>query len=152
MVRVEDEIFIRAPRDLAFECFWDATLWPRITPHVKKIEMLENGAGRQRFRMTVESQGRLHTVESVRTAEGQRRITYDQTTPPVFLKRHSGEWLFDEVDDGVRIRLIHRAELDPEKLEALDAATIADGEEAVARNLGANGMRTMQAVKAHLEQ
>jgi uncharacterized protein YndB with AHSA1/START domain len=151
MVRVQDEITIRGPIDKVFRCFWDAELWPVLTPHVKRIEMIERSPSSQRFLMTVESNGKSHTLETRRSADNNRRITYVQSRPPAFLRHHRGEWTFSVEGSDVRVRLLHEAVIDESKLELLDAEDLQGAEATVARNLSANGRLTMSAVKAHVE-
>jgi hypothetical protein len=152
VLTVIDEETISADLPEVFACFWDATLWPAITPHVKRIEMLESGDRFQRFRMTVEANGQSHTVESERSADPFRRISYRQTTPPAFLREHTGEWSFHRRGNQVAVRLTHRAVMDEEK--AIAALQVRDAKEAsrrIAETLRANGARTIAAVKQHLE-
>src|SRR5262245_9809634 len=126
MLTITDEIFVKADLQRVFDCIWDATCWPRLTTHVKQIEMLEDGDRRQRFLMTVESNGKDHTVESVRETEPGRWIRYRQLRPPIFLKEHSGEWQFVPSASGVRVDLTHWAEIDYEKALPAFAASSPD--------------------------
>ena len=151
MIIVRDEVLIRAALDRVFQCFWNPFLWTQITPHVKKIEMLEETASWQRFLMTVESNGQCHTVETNREAVPNASITYQQSRPPVFLRWHRGTWTFSSEADGVRVSLVHEAEVDGSKLAMLGAATLEEAEVTVAHNLRANGNRTISAVKEHLQ-
>lgn len=152
MLTVTDEVAIAAELPEVFACFWDATLWPAITSHVKRIEMIQSHERFQRFRMTVEANGRAHTVESIRCCEPFQRISYRQTTPPAFLREHMGEWAFRAEGSAVLVRLTHQAVVDDEK--AIAALKVRDADEAsrvVSETLKANGARTMAAVKNHLE-
>lgn len=151
MIVVQDEVLIRAPLETVFGCFWEPALWTRITPHVRRIEMLDASAQRQRFLMTIETRGETHTMETQREAIPPTRISYRQSRPPAFLLRHSGTWTFSEEEEGVRVRLVHEAEIDASKLAMLHADTVEHAESMVARNLRANGNRTMVAVKEYLE-
>ena len=152
MVQVEDEIVIRGPIDTVFACFWNAELWPKVTTHVKQIEMIEQSPDSQRFRMTVESKGRDYTVETQRWSVRNRRITYWQPRPPEFLRRHTGEWKFFVNADGVRIRLVHEAEIDETKLGLIGADRLDEAEAIVGNSLKANGMATMSSIKQHIER
>lgn len=152
MLTVTDEETIAAELPEVFACFWDATLWPAITPHVKRIEMVQADERSQRFRMTVESNGAAHTVETVRRCEPFLRITYRQLTPPPFLREHTGEWSFRAHGSAVLVRLTHQAVVDEEK--AIAALQVRDAQEAsrvIAQTLKSNGARTIAAVKEHLE-
>lgn len=151
-ISVSDEHDIAADIASVYDSIWNAQLWPRITSHVKKIEMLESSERHQRMLMTVEANGRLHTVESVREAVPGELVTYRQTRPPVFLSEHTGEWRFSATPGGVHLALVHRAVVDDEQAVAsLDVATVDEAVELIARTLKANGARTVLAVKEHLE-
>lgn len=153
MITITDEVLVKADLQHVFDCIWDATCWPRLTTHVKRIEMLEDGDCRQRFLMTVESGGKDHTVESVREAEQGRWIRYRQIRPPIFLKEHTGEWRFVSVAQGVRVDLTHRAEIDYEKaLPVLAASSPEEADQVVSNALKVNGSKTLLAVKSFLEQ
>lgn len=151
-VSVFDEYDIASDIDSVYSSIWNAQLWPRITSHVKKIEMLESTERHQRMLMTVEANGRLHTVESVREAVPGELVTYRQTRPPVFLSEHTGEWRFTVTTGGVHLALVHRAVVDDDQAVAnLGVATVDEAVELIARTLKANGARTVLAVKQHLE-
>lgn len=153
MLTVKDEAII-AEHDLerVFGCFWNAALWPQLTPHVKRIQMLEESSRRQRFLMTVESQGVEHTVESLREAEPPFQITYQQSRPPAFLQEHRGEWYFARADGGTQVTLVHRAVLDMARAqEVFGAPSPEEARERVASALRANGRKTLDAIQAHLE-
>lgn len=152
MLTVRDQHTIRADLASVFECVWNAELWPRITTHVKRIEMLEAGERSQRFLMTVLANGTEHTVESVREALPDQRVVYRQTRPPAFLEKHDGEWSFHSVPEGVRVELVHRAAVDYEKaLSALHVESPAEADRLISGTLKANGSRTLLAIKAYLE-
>jgi len=152
MTTVTDELMIQADPAQVFVCIWDPRLWPRITPHVKKVEILEDGERSQRFAMTVEADGRDHDVESVREAEPGRWVRYRQTRPPAFLRAHHGQWTLEPVTGGVRIHLVHEADIDYERaFSALGMSSREEAEDFVARTLKANGSRTLEAIKLYLE-
>lgn len=152
MLTVTDRHTIRAGLSAVFDCVWNADLWPKITPHVKRIEFLEASDRAQTMRMTVLSNGTEHTVESRREADPGRLVTYSQTKPPAFLKAHDGEWHFSVVPEGVCVDLIHRAEVDYDKaLDALNVATPEEADRVISSSLKANGARTLLAIKDHLE-
>jgi aromatase len=153
MPRVLDDLTIHADPAAVFACIWDPRLWPRITSHVKRVEVLEDGDRTQRFAMTVESNGRDHSVESIREAEPGRSVRYRQIQLPVFLLSHSGEWTLEPVAGGVRVHLVHDAEIDFERaLPALGTSSREEAEAIVARSLKANGSRTLNAIKLYLEE
>jgi len=152
MMTVTDTTIIRGRLDEVFECFWDPTLWPRITPHVKQVEIIAWQGAHQQFKMCVEANGKPHWMESEREAVDGRRITYRQTRPPVFFLEHTGEWGFAEVDDGVQVTLIHRVSIDEAKAqEVLNVGSRAEAETLIQQTLKRNGRLTMTAIKRKIE-
>jgi ribosome-associated toxin RatA of RatAB toxin-antitoxin module len=152
-MEITDEVFIESEAPRVFACCWDVELWPRITPHVKRIQMLQQKGCHQEFIMTVEVNGREHTVHSEREAVPEQRITYRQTRPPVFLKEHRGEWRLTREEGGIRVELTHQAILDEERaMQVLGARTPEEAREQVASSLKASGARTLGAIKHHLER
>jgi len=153
MLTVTDQHTIRAGLAEVFRCVWDAGLWPKITPHVKRVQFVEEGERTQTMLMTVLANGVEHTVESVREADPDRRVRYRQTKPPAFLHAHEGEWHFSIVPEGVRVDLIHRAVVDYDKaLAALEVQSPAEADQLISSTLKANGSRTLIAIKNFLEQ
>jgi uncharacterized membrane protein len=151
MLTVSDSITIDAPLELVFRTHWNPELWPRITPHVKRIEMLESGLRSQRFRMEVESNGRRYETESVRTAEPHSRIAYVQTRTPALFARHCGEWLFSVEGDQTRVALVHEVVLSERAPDILGSRPGPETESAVADALRRNGNMTMSALKRWIE-
>lgn len=153
MLTVTDRHTIRAALSDVFRCVWNAELWPKITSHVKRVEMVESNDSAQKMLMTVLSNGAEHTVESVREADPGRYVRYSQTKPPAFLKEHSGEWNFSIVAEGVCVDLVHRAVVDYDKaLSALNVKTNAEADRLISSTLKSNGARTLIAIKDYLER
>jgi hypothetical protein len=151
-VEVIDTVLIHGKLPEVFKCFWEAELWPQITPHVKRIEMLQNSATYQRFRMDVASEGKLHSVESERYAVPNESIRYQQVIPPTLFKKHGGEWHFAFKQGDVEVTLTHRAELNEQVvLEALKVNTLTEAEQRIGATLRKNGMTTIMAVKDLIE-
>ena len=153
MLTVNDRHVIQAELSAVFDCVWNAGLWPKITPHVMRVNIVESDDHTQKMLMTVLSNGAEHHVESLRKADPQRRVTYTQTRPPAFLKAHSGEWHFDAVAEGVRVDLVHHAVVDYDQaLPALNVRSHAEADALISSMLKANGARTLLAIKDYLER
>jgi uncharacterized membrane protein len=152
MTTVTDMMLISAPIERVYECCWNAELWPKITPHVREIEIVDTQADQQQMRMVVESEGKLYRVESTRTTIPGRRITYRQNTPPAFLAEHCGEWCFYSAAGHTRIELTHQfiAKDTARQLLGLDANVDVDAY--IAARLKNNGLLTLTAIKQMLEQ
>jgi hypothetical protein len=151
-MEVTDTVSIKGNLPDVFRYFWRAELWPRITPHVKRIEMLEDGPTYQRFLMQVESEGRVHSVESERFAVPGESIRYQQTMPPALFRTHGGEWRFVAKDEGTEVSLTHRVEINADAaFEILKVTTMDEAERRVGAALRRNGMTTILAVKELVE-
>jgi hypothetical protein len=152
MLVVTDITIIHGELSQVFTCFWDPTLWPRITPHVKEIEMIEWEDTHQRFKMSVEANGKLHRMETVRDAVINARITYKQSQPPPFFDEHMGEWSFEQEEGGVRVTITHKARINESKArEILEVDSLAEAEALISKTLKRNGQLTMAAIKATIE-
>ncbi len=153
MTTVTDSIRIMAPLEQVYDYCWNAEMWPRITPHVRQIDLLDAENDSQRIRMVVENEGKLYTVESIRHTVPGASITYQQTTPPPFLSEHSGEWRFSFAGAETRVELTHRFETRKEVArQVLGLAEGADVDDYVGERLKQNGLLTLSAVKRTLEQ
>jgi len=153
MTSVTDSIRIMAPLDQVYDYCWNAEMWPKITSHVRQVDLLHAGKDSQRIRMVVENEGKVYTVESIRHTVPGSSITYQQTTPPVFLTEHSGEWRFSSASGETCVELTHRFESKKEVArQVLGLAEGADVDSYIGHRLKQNGLLTLSAVKKTLEQ
>lgn len=149
---VSDTESIRGSQEEVFECFWRPELWPKITPHVKRIEMISETASRQRFVMEVQAEGRNYVMETERVAVAPKSITYQQSKPPVFLRAHAGEWSFEQRGPVTQVSLVHKVDVDDEKAVAvLGVQSAEQAHEKIRTNLLRNGRTTIEAVKKAVE-
>jgi aromatase len=153
MLTVTDTIRINAGLSEVYDCFWNPEYWPRLTDHVKQIEMLQWNGMHQRFKMLVESNGKQFLMETEREGVLNSSISYRQTKPPPFLQRHHGRWDFVANGEGVSVTLTHDVVIDKEKaLELLPVSTFIEAERLIGENLKRNGALTMTAVKRYVER
>lgn len=153
MTTVTDCVSISAPIYRVYEYCWRAELWPKITPHVRKVELLEASADHQRMRMVVESHAKLYTVESERHTVPGESITYRQMRPPVFLSEHSGEWRFSSSDGQTRVELTHRFQANRELArQVLGLSETGNVDTLIGERLKTNGRLTLLAVKQVVER
>lgn len=135
-----------------FECFWRPELWPQITPHVKRIEMIHETENHQRFIMEVHAEGKKYVMESERSALAPQIITYQQSKPPAIFRSHGGEWRFEQQGPFTQISLVHSVDVDDEKAVAvLEVKTVEEAYEKIRTNLKKNGRTTINAVKKLVE-
>lgn len=152
MQSFEDSLLIKGDLGQVYQAFYDIEQWPKFTPHVTAIEMLETNGITQRLMMHVHSNGRDHVMETVRRCEKDRRISYHQTKPPALFRRHHGEWLFEAVPAGVLVKIVHHAEINPESIQSVlgvDSMEAAAGK--VREVLSKNSLQTMRAIKSAIE-
>jgi hypothetical protein len=153
VLTVTDRINIDCSLDQVYSCFWRAELWPTITQHVKKIEMLDESTTYQRFRMQVLSNNKLFSMETERIGELNHRISYRQTTPPRIFDEHTGEWLFAQRGTETVVTVIHHVLINEEQARAtFNVDTLSEAEQIIAATLKRNGSMTMMAVKELLER
>jgi len=153
MLTVTETIMIDADLSQVFDCFWNPQYWPRLTDHVKGIEMLDANETQQRFKMLVESNGKQFLMETERQCVLNSIISYRQTQPPPFLQKHTGRWEFVAGRDGVSVTLTHDVVIDEEKaLKLLPVSNLDEAKRMIGENLKRNGSLTMNAVKRYLEQ
>lgn len=152
MVSIHDSVLIRGALPDVWAYLWDAERWPAITPHVKRIEVLDSGAGWQRLRMHVQSGDQLFQMETQRIGIEERSITYCQLTPPPILHEHQGVWTLSTEYEGVRVDLVHHVRINEERArEILGTSTSEETLEKVRGTLSRNGRTTLEAVKSHVE-
>lgn len=153
MLTVTDTIRINGSLTHVYDCFWNPEYWPRLTDHVKQIEMLKWEGMHQRFKMLVESNGQQILMETEREGVLNVSIIYRQTQPPPFLQEHTGRWDFTAGSNGVSVTLTHSVTIDKVKaLELLPVSTLVEAERLIGENLKRNGGLTMNAVKRYVEQ
>jgi aromatase len=152
VLEITDVVVIESDLQSVFYWLWRAERWPEITPHVKRVQILEEEKDRQHFRMDVLSDGKIHTVETQRQARPYGSICYRQIRPPEFLREHSGEWVLRRMGSGTEVKVVHRADVDEEKAVAsLGVASAADARERVRLALSRNGKLTLEVIKNLLE-
>jgi aromatase len=99
----------RAPARTVFELVADVSRWPVIFGPTVHVDVLERGAGHERFRIWALVNGRVANWTSRRTFDSERLvITFHQehSTPPIAAM--SGSWHFRDLgEDGTEITLHH---------------------------------------------
>jgi aromatase len=149
-----DSVQAGGSADDVFDFLARADQWPSRLPHVARLELTEDD-GVQRMEMDTRTpDGQVHTSRSVRVLMPQRRtIVYKQTAPPPGLAAHTGRWVVEPHEDGVRITSWHTVTLDLDEARRLLGAdlTIDVARQRVRRVLGANSTTTLEHAKEHAE-
>jgi ribosome-associated toxin RatA of RatAB toxin-antitoxin module len=135
----------------------EAARWKERLPHVASVELRETTPGLQTLRMeTLTKDGGKHTTESVRVCFGQHKIAYKQTTLPALMNLHTGQWLFEEDDEGAVTTAVsqHTVVINKDNIERIlgDGATVRDAREFLREALGGNSRATLGHAKAYAEE
>jgi aromatase len=148
-----DTATIEGEREEAFRCFWRAELWPQLTSHVTRVEMLEERDCWQKYALYVQVDGKDYAMITQRIAVPARFISFQQPKPPHFMNGHSGVWSFEDDGSGnTKVSVAHRVDFDAAK--AMEALGANSGEEArlkLQHNLHHNGMAMIASVDAFLK-
>lgn len=102
---------IKADLKDVYNFFSEAENWENNVPHCKKIEYLEkseqNNITEEKIKMTVISNGSNEEFITKRWKVKNKKITYNQLTPPGAILMHTGEWKFDAEDDHTIVQITH---------------------------------------------
>ncbi|WP_050419498.1 hypothetical protein [Bradyrhizobium tropiciagri] len=135
--------------------FWRLEEWPKITAHVRAIDLLFDDENVQVLLMHVDSRGKRDVFKSVRVRQANV-IFYFQPVPPPTLKFHRGAWEFEAVPTGTRVTCRHEIVADPNGcrqfflntgLELEANAAVVKLEDLIKNNSN----QTMEALKRSLE-
>lgn len=149
---VKDSVLIKGNVPEVYAYLWNARAWPLLNPHVKTVEMLDEGPTYQHMRMEVESDGKMVAMETKRNGMPPQSISYDQTQPPPFFKEHRGLWELQPESEGVKVTLTHTVRLDEERIKKfLNVDSLEEARSRVAAILSRNGLRTIEAIKKTVE-
>ncbi|WP_406012578.1 aromatase/cyclase [Streptomyces sp. NBC_00984] len=133
----------------------EADRWTERLPHVSTVKLTEDTPGLQVLRMdTVAKDGSAHTTESVRVCFPHQRIAYKQTTLPALMTLHTGNWQFEEGDDGVVTATSqHTVVVNAENITKVlgPDAGVKRAREFLRSALGANSRATLDHAKRYAE-
>lgn len=126
---VEHTVTVCAPADTVYRLLAEVENWPHLFPPTVHVEVLEREGAEERIRIWATANGEAKTWTSRRVLDpAARRITFRQEVSQAPVKRMSGTWIVEELDDGDSlVRLLH-------DYEAEDAAGLAWLDDAVERN------------------
>lgn len=146
-----DSGWIESSAGDVFHCFWRAEMWPMLTDHVVKVDMLEEQDGYQRYAMHVQVEGKKYVMETQRISVAPRSISFQQPKPPVFMRSHSGVWSFEQGASSTKVSVAHRLDVDEQKaMESLGVSSAEDARKKIMGNLERNGMAMIDSVSAFL--
>ncbi|PWI45363.1 aromatase/cyclase [Streptomyces sp. ICBB 8177] len=149
-----DTVHVEGDGADVFDFLNRSDLWPERLPHVAKLDLTEDTPGLQVMRMdTSTKDGSVHTTESVRVCFAPGRIVYKQTTVPLLMTAHTGEWLITPSGTGVDVSSTHTVTLRTDTIERIlgEGKTTADARAYVHKALSTNSGVTLQHAKAYAE-
>jgi aromatase len=133
----------------------EANLWTERLPHVAEVTLTESTPGLQVLRMeTLTKDGSAHTTESVRVCFPHHRIAYKQTTLPALMALHTGQWRFEEGDDGITTASSqHTVIIKPENITKIlgPDAGVSEARTFIRDALGNNSRATLGHAKDYAE-
>lgn len=151
----EDSVHIEGPAEPVYDFLHRVGDWPRLLPHVDRLDLTEDMPGVQVMAMdTRTADGSVHTTESIRVCfPGAGRIVYKQTATPALMDAHTGAWSVVADEAGVRVTSRHDVVLREEAIgRVLGAdATVEQARRYVREALGRNSTATLHLAKQHAE-
>ncbi|GHC88109.1 SRPBCC family protein [Streptomyces flavofungini] len=105
--RCTESIVIERDVDTVYAALHRMGAWPEYLPHVTAIDVQYNDGQYQEFYMTVDSEGMVLKVRSIRNCQ-DRKIEFFQPEPPPYLVHHGGVWRFEaEGPQRCRVTVTH---------------------------------------------
>lgn len=151
----EDSVLVDGPAELVYDFLYRVRDWPRLVPHVSRLDVTEDEPGIQVMSMdTLTADGASHTTESVRVCFPHAgRIVYKQTATPLLMAAHTGEWSVQEEGNSVRVTSHHSVLLRPETItQVLGAdAGVPESRRYVREALGRNSTATLNLAKQYAQ-
>ncbi|MEU9443041.1 aromatase/cyclase [Streptomyces sp. NPDC048304] len=151
----EDSVRVDGPAELVYDFLYRAGDWPRLIPHVARLDLTEETPGVQVMAMdTLTADGSVHTTESVRICFPHAgRIVYKQTTTPALMEAHTGEWSVLPDESGVTAIAQHSVVLREDAIERVlgPGADLARARRYVREALGRNSTATLELARRHAE-
>jgi aromatase len=152
----EDSVRIAGPAGAVYDFLHDAAAWPRLVPHVDRLELTEESPGVQVMSMdTRTADGTVHTTESIRVCfPDALRIVHKQTVTPALLDAHTGAWTVVPDATGVTVTARHDVILREEAVEPVlgAGATVADARRHVREALGRTTAATFTLARRQAER
>jgi aromatase len=154
-----DRVFIPGDQALVYDFLYRADLWPERLPHVSQVDLQTaaepaGGGWVQTMDMrTTAGDGSTHSTRSVRLCFPDERIVYKQTTTPMGLLGHSGEWVISAAPGGATVTATHTVALDLPAIGDVfgEAVTLAEARRLVRESLGANSRQTLDSARRFTE-
>ncbi|MEV1062965.1 aromatase/cyclase [Streptomyces sp. NPDC050263] len=150
-----DHVDIAGPAEAVYDFLWRADLWEERLPHVSRLVLTEPDDDLQTVEMDTRSaDGSVHTTKSVRVGFGPNRLVYKQTRVPPLMSAHTGRWVVEPTENGVRAFSHHTVVLRTDRVRGLLGvdATLDTARDLVRNALGGNSTATLTLAKQAAER
>ncbi|WP_171168712.1 aromatase/cyclase [Streptomyces sp. I05A-00742] len=154
LLSFDDTLQVAASAKDVYAFLYDARRWEERLPHVARVDLREDVPDLQVLEMDTRTKdGSTHTTRSVRVCFPHTLIAYKQQVVPALMSAHTGYWLLEETDGGVRLTSHHTVVLRRENIPAVlgEAATVADARAYVRTALSGNSTATMRLAQEYAE-
>ncbi|MFF3847832.1 aromatase/cyclase [Streptomyces sp. NPDC002328] len=151
----EDSVRVEGPPGPVYDFLHRVADWPRLVPHVTRLEVTEDAPGVQVMSMdTRTADGACHTTESVRVCFPEAGvIVYKQTATPALMHAHTGRWSVVADGSGLTVTSRHSVVLREEAIKTVlgEDATVEQARRYIRQALGRNSTATLNLAKQHAE-
>ncbi|CAL9640200.1 hypothetical protein SUDANB32_06311 [Streptomyces sp. enrichment culture] len=151
----QDIVRVDAPAEPVYDFLYRAADWPRLIPHVARLDLTEDQPGVQVMTMdTLTADGAAHTTRSVRICFPHAgRIVYKQTATPALMEAHTGEWSVVFDGSGTTAVAQHTVVLREDAVERVlgPGADLAQARRHVREALGRNSTATLELARRHAQ-
>ncbi|WP_326654741.1 MULTISPECIES: aromatase/cyclase [unclassified Streptomyces] len=151
----EDSVRVDGPAGPVYDFLYRVQDWPRLVPHVSRLDLVEDEPGVQVMSMdTTTADGSSHTTESVRVCfPDEGRIVYKQTATPALMAAHTGEWSVVPDGTGATVTSQHSVVLREENITKIlgPDAGVTQARRYIREALGRNSTATLNLAKQHAE-
>ncbi|MFG2986912.1 aromatase/cyclase [Streptomyces sp. NPDC048258] len=150
----EDTVRIAAPPEAVYAFLERVGDWPRLLPHVSRLDVTERGAVQVMSMDTLTADGSAHTTESVRVCfPDSGRIVYKQTRTPALMEAHTGSWTVTGDEHGTTATSQHRVVVREEAITRVlgEGADLRSARDYIRTALGRNSTATLTYAKRHAE-
>lgn len=106
-MKFNHQYFIQAPVSEVYKRLYEIEKWPDLLPHVEEIKPIVINDKEQRVIMTIRNSNGTESIETVRTFEKDKYITFNQPKPPKPLSVHNGIWVLEKLNNGTLVKSIH---------------------------------------------
>ncbi|MEU2582955.1 aromatase/cyclase [Streptomyces avermitilis] len=155
LLSFEDTVQIDGEAKDVYAFLDEAGLWPERLPHVAGSTLTEDTPGLQVLRMDTRTKdGHTHTTESVRVCFPPERIVYKQTTLPVLMRVHTGNWTLRKNADGVSVTAQHTVIVNEANIERIlgEGSGVEQAKKHIQDALSHNSRATLAHAKDYAEK